>query len=86
MLFGFGDSYPADPQVVSQMDAVVQGYMRDLALRALRVADARAGQGYSRLDKECFLFAVRRESSKVRGGSGGSGRVRVRAARCLIGD
>lgn len=65
MLFGFGDCYPADPKVVALMDSVVQGYVRDLALRALRVADCRAGlAGHLKLDKDCFLFAVRKEGAK----------------------
>lgn len=63
MLFGFGDAWPADPAVVQAIEDIVTGYIRDLALKALKVAECRPG---GKLDKECFLFLVRKESQKFK--------------------
>jgi len=63
MLFGFGDAWPADGAVVQAIDDMVTGYIRDLTLRALKVAECRPE---GKLDKECFMFLVRKESHKFK--------------------
>jgi len=63
MLFGFGDAWPADSGVVQAIEDLVAGYIRDLTLRALKVAECRPG---GKLDKECFMFLVRKESHKFK--------------------
>jgi len=63
MLFGFGDAWPADAAVVQAIEELVAGYIRDLTLRAMKVAECRPE---GKLDKECFMFLVRKESHKFK--------------------
>ena len=63
MLFGFGDAWPADAAVVLAIEDMVTAYIRDLTLRAMKVAECRPG---GKLDKECFMFLVRKESHKFK--------------------
>jgi len=61
MLFGFGDSWPPNSQTVNLVEALVTDYIKDLGARALQVADLRPD---GKLDKECFLYLVRKDRSK----------------------
>lgn len=61
MLFGFGDSWPPNSQTVNLVEALVTEYIKDLGARALQVADLRPN---GKLDKECFLYLVRKDRSK----------------------
>jgi hypothetical protein len=61
MLFGFGDSWPPNTQTVNLVEALVTEYIQDLGARALQVADLRPD---GKLDKECFLYIVRKDRSK----------------------
>lgn len=61
MLFGFGDSWPPNSQTVNLVEALVTEYIQDLGARALQVADLRPD---GKLDKECFLYIVRKDRSK----------------------
>jgi transcription initiation factor TFIID subunit 13 len=61
MLFGFGDSWPPNTQTVNLVEALVTEYIQDLGARALQVADLRPD---GKLDKECFLYIVRKDKSK----------------------
>ena len=63
MLFGFGDAWPANAAVVLALEDLVIAYIRDLTLQARRVAACRPG---GKLDKECFLFLVRKEAGKFK--------------------
>ena len=59
MMFGFGDEWPCDQQAVELVDHLVQNYIRDLVLRAQKVA-----LHTGKLDKECFVYLVRQETMK----------------------
>jgi len=63
MMYGFGDSWPIDAGAVKLVEQVVKNYIQDLAARALRVAELRPG---GKLDKECFMFLVRKDKAKFR--------------------
>jgi transcription initiation factor TFIID subunit 13 len=59
MMFGFGDEWPPDTDAVHLVESLVVSYIEDIAVRALEVADLRG-----KLDKECFLFLVRKDRKK----------------------
>lgn len=59
MMFGFGDEWPPDSDAVHLVETLVVEYIQDLAVRALEVAYVRA-----KLDKECFMFLVRKDRKK----------------------
>jgi transcription initiation factor TFIID subunit 13 len=59
LMFGFGDEWPPDSQAVKMMDSLVKDYIEELGERALSIAEMRG-----RLDKECFLFLVRKDKAK----------------------
>ena len=59
MMFGFGDEWPPNKDAVSAVESLAMNYIQDLCLEALEVA-ARNGK----LDKECFLYLVRKEKMK----------------------
>jgi len=61
MLFGFGDSWPPNNQTINLVESLVTEYIKDLGARALQVADLRPN---GKLDKECFLYLVRKDRSK----------------------
>jgi hypothetical protein len=61
MLFGFGDSWPPNVESVNLIEKVATEYIQDLSARALQVADLRPS---GKLDKECFLYLVRKERNK----------------------
>ena len=61
MLFGFGDSWPPNHESVSLVEALTTEYIQDLGARALQVADLRPN---GKLDKECFLYLVRKDRQK----------------------
>jgi len=61
MMFGFGDSWPPDRDAVDMVEGLVTNYVKDLAARALQVADLRPN---GKLDKECFLYLVRKDRQK----------------------
>jgi transcription initiation factor TFIID subunit 13 len=59
MMFGFGDSWPPNPEAVSLVEILVTQYIEDLASRAIQIAELRG-----KLDKECFMFLVRKDQHK----------------------
>jgi hypothetical protein len=61
MMFGFGDEWPCDSEAVELVDHLVRGYINDLVIRAQNIA-LHSGK----LDKECFLYLVRQDTSKFK--------------------
>ena len=61
MMFGFGDSWPPNIESVNLVEALTTEYIQDLSARALQVADLRPN---GKLDKECFLYLVRKDRNK----------------------
>lgn len=61
MLFGFGDSWPPNVESVNLIEKLATEYIQDLSARALQVAEIRPS---GKLDKECFLYLVRKEKQK----------------------
>jgi transcription initiation factor TFIID subunit 13 len=59
MMFGFGDEWPPDSNAVRLLESFVVSYIEDLADRALDIAELRG-----KLDKECFMFLVRKDRKK----------------------
>ena len=59
MMFGFGDEWPPDADAVRLLESYVVNYIEDLAVRALEIAELRG-----KLDKECFMFLVRKDRKK----------------------
>ena len=59
MMFGFGDEWPPDPETVALVEAIASNYIKDLTLKAQEVASLTG-----KLDKECFLYLVRKETAK----------------------
>ena len=59
MMFGFGDEWPPDSNAVCLLESFVVSYIEDLAVRALEIAELRG-----KLDKECFMFLVRKDRKK----------------------
>ena len=59
MMYGFGDTWPPNPDCVTLVESVVTRYIEDLALRAKEISDLRG-----KMDKECFLYVVRKDRSK----------------------
>ena len=60
MMYGFGDSWPPDEKSVELVDSIVTSYIEDIAMQASKVAEFRG----SAIDKNCFLFAVRKNRQK----------------------
>lgn len=61
MVYGFGiDSWPPDADTVALVDSLAQQYMQDITKSALEIAELRG----SRLDRDCFLYVVRKEEFK----------------------
>jgi hypothetical protein len=56
MMFGFGDVWPPKSSSVSLLEAITTNYIEDLTTRAVQVSELRG-----KLDKECFLYVVRKE-------------------------
>ena len=61
MMFGFGDTWPPNTDAVRCIDSLVTDYIHDMGARALRVAELRPDK---KLDKECFLYLVRKDRKK----------------------
>lgn len=61
MMFGFGDSWPPNTDAVRCIEGLVTEFVQDLGARALRVAEMRPDK---KLDKECFLYLVRKDRKK----------------------
>jgi transcription initiation factor TFIID subunit 13 len=59
MMFGFGDEWPPNEEAVDFVSGLVTEYIQDLSERALQVAELRG-----KLDKECFMFLVRKDRRK----------------------
>jgi transcription initiation factor TFIID subunit 13 len=59
MMYGFGDQWPPKEESVDLIENVVTKYIEDLAYRAKEVSDLRG-----KLDKECFMYVVRKDRSK----------------------
>jgi transcription initiation factor TFIID subunit 13 len=58
-MFGFGDDWPPERDSVKLVEHLVNNYLEDLARRAAEVAELRG-----KLDKECFMFLVRKDRRK----------------------
>lgn len=59
MMYGFGDKWPPNSESVELVERIVANYVRSLCHRAKDVADVTGN-----LDKECFLYAVRKDRKK----------------------
>lgn len=59
MMFGFGDNWPPDSSAVNLIESLTTSYLENLGTRALDVAELRG-----KLDKECFMFLVRKDRKK----------------------
>lgn len=59
MMYGFGDVWPPKQESVELIESMVTNYIENLALRAKDVSELRG-----KLDKECFMFVVRKDRSK----------------------
>ena len=59
MMYGFGDSWPPNTDCVDLIESLVTRYIEDLAQRAKEISDLRG-----KMDKECFLYVVRKDRSK----------------------
>ena len=59
MMYGFGDEWPPNPESVTMLENLVAEYIGNLASRALDVAEVTG-----KLDKECFMFLVRKDRLK----------------------
>lgn len=59
MMYGFGDSWPPDPESVKFMELLVKNYMQDLVVRAVLVS-----QISGKFDHGCFQFVVRKDRKK----------------------
>ena len=59
MMYGFGDNWPPNSDAVAMVETLVKDYIDDLADRAIQIADLRG-----KLDKECFIFLVRKDTRK----------------------
>ncbi len=61
MMFGFGDQWPPDEESVKLVESIVTNYIEDLTIRAAQIATVRPN---GKLDKECFMFVVRKDRRK----------------------
>jgi hypothetical protein len=59
MMYGFGDSWPVEPESAKLIETLVVQYIEDIVVQAAEVAQVR-GQ----LDKECFMFLARTDRQK----------------------
>lgn len=59
MMFGFGDKWPPEEESVKLVESIVTNYIEELTMRAAQIADIRG-----KLDKECFMFVVRKDRRK----------------------
>ena len=59
MMFGFGDEWPPDGAAVTLVEGLLTSYIEELAERAVEVGELRG-----KLDKECFMFLVRKDRKK----------------------
>mmetsp|Transcript_35138 Transcript_35138/g.35777 ORF Transcript_35138/g.35777 Transcript_35138/m.35777 type:complete len:104 (+) Transcript_35138:154-465(+) len=59
MMYGFGDAWPPNEEAVRMVEVMVKDYIDDLAERALQIASI-----HGKLDKDCFIFLVRKDSKK----------------------
>ena len=59
MMYGFGNQYPANVDSVLLIESLVTKYIENLASRAKEVSELRG-----KLDKECFMYVVRKDRSK----------------------
>ena len=60
MMFGFGDKWPPNSDSVELMEKIAANYIRNVCQRAKDVSDL-SGKD---LDKECFMYAVRKDRRK----------------------
>ena len=62
MMYGFGDThFPSNEDSVALIQSLITNFIEDLTWRASEVADIRSKDG---LDKESFLFLVRKDKVK----------------------
>lgn len=59
MMYGFGDKWPPQAESVDLIEELAVSYIQDLCRRAMEVADYTG-----KLDKQCFMYAVRKDSRK----------------------
>lgn len=67
MMYGFGDThFPANEDSVALIQSLITNYIEDLTWRAAEVADIRSrdSSGNGRIDKDSFLFLVRKDKAK----------------------
>mmetsp|Transcript_22177 Transcript_22177/g.30407 ORF Transcript_22177/g.30407 Transcript_22177/m.30407 type:complete len:213 (+) Transcript_22177:1-639(+) len=66
MMYGFGDThvFPPNEKSVTLLQNLVTNYIDDLSCRAAEVAELRNKDGLGKLDKECFVFLVRKDRAK----------------------
>ena len=60
MLYGFGDTYPSNPETLQLIDILTQQYIEEITNKALELSELRK----KNLDKDCFLYIIRKESYK----------------------
>lgn len=60
MMFGFGDKWPPNSDSVELMEKIAANYIRNICHRAKDVAELTGKD----LDKECFMYAVRKDRRK----------------------
>ena len=59
MMYGYGDSWPSNPESVKLMEALVTDYIHALCTNALKVSELTG-----KIDKESFLFLIRKDKVK----------------------
>lgn len=59
-MFGFGDKWPPNAESVELMEKIAANYIRNICQRAKDVSDLTGKD----LDKECFMYAVRKDRRK----------------------
>lgn len=59
MMYGFGDTWPPDPQSVELLEQLVVEYIEDLTAKAVNIAEMTG-----KLDKDCFMYLVRKDRKK----------------------
>jgi len=66
MMYGFGDThvFPPNEKSVTLLQNLVTNYIDDLSWRAAEVAEVRNKDGLGKLDRECFVFIVRKDRAK----------------------
>lgn len=59
MMYGFGSEWPPDQRASKLVENLAVSYMKDLIYRAQDIASVTG-----KLDKECFIYLVRKDEEK----------------------